>query len=148
MESFLKQSLREDCPEDSHLAPDIAEKRERLLTFLQTALKYKRIPAEPVQHRYDDDDDEEEEEEEGEGEEVLGVVDPHCLLSPADIRSVDGRLDEAGLPLGRCLVSLQSGEELSGVWRAGSYSQARERTVICRTSPCMAATYPCAMKTQ
>ena len=58
------------------------------------------------------------------------MVDPHCLLSPADIRTVDGRLDEAGLPLGRCLVSLQSGEELSGVWRAGSYSQARERTVI------------------
>ena len=50
---------------------------------------------------------------------MVGVCDPHCRLELADILSVEGRLDEAGFPLGRCLVQLRSGEELGGLWRGG-----------------------------
>ena len=50
---------------------------------------------------------------------VLRVCDPHCRVELEDILEVEGRVDEAGLPLGRCLVQVVSGEELGGVWRAG-----------------------------
>ena len=69
---------------------------------------------------WDHDGDDDEEEEEGDDEEeVLRVCDPHCRLELEDLLAVEGRLDEAGLPLGRCLVQLVSGAELGGVWRDG-----------------------------
>ena len=94
-------------------------------TFLQTALKYRRIPADiqpgQVRHQVEEEEEGEEEEEDDDDhdDEVFGVCDPHCRLELEDIRLVEGRVDEAGWPLGRCLVQLSSGDEVCGVWRGG-----------------------------
>ena len=115
----LKHNIkqRQEAAEESVLiseqVPDIEEKRARLSKFLEEAIKYRRIPGNLPS------EEEEDEEEEGDRLEAHRVGDPHCDLSVASVRSVEGRTDSAGLPLGRCLVTLHTGDELSGVWRRG-----------------------------
>lgn len=95
-------------------------------TFLQTALKYRRLPAAIQSGQYDTDDDDDDDdhndddvEDDDDDDEMLGVCDPHCQLEVEDISLVEGRVDCAGLPLGRCLVQLRCGGQVCGVWRAG-----------------------------
>ena len=110
-----RQEAAEENVLISEQVPDIEEKRARLSKFLEEAIKYRRIPG----NLPSEEEEEDEEEEEGDRLEAHRVGDPHCDLSVASVRSVEGRTDSDGLPLGRCLVTLHTGDELSGVWRRG-----------------------------
>ena len=115
-----KESFGTLAPRDKHLDEEsqcekIREKKRRLLHYLETAIKYGRLPVEA------EDEKDEEEEEEYDGNiynEAFRVGDPFTNNVP-DIRSIEGRQDQEGRAHGQCLVTLTTGDEIGGWWKNG-----------------------------
>ena len=116
----LKHICQESVEENvriSDQATDIEKKRAKLSQFLETALRYRRIP-EKVE-LYGNGIEREECWSEADCREAWRVGDPYPSISPGEIREVTGRMDLNGMPVGRCEVSLRSGDQMAGVWRRG-----------------------------
>ena len=121
-ESFGTFATRDqDFAEDS-LGDKIQEKKQRLSQYLETAIKYGRLPVET-----EDDEEEEEEYDENISTEAFRVGDPFTNHLPA-IRSIEGRRDKEGRAHGQCLVTLATGDEIGGGWRNG------KREGLCTTT--------------
>ena len=112
-ESFGTFATRDqDFVEDS-LGDKIQEKKQRLSQYLETAIKYGRLPVET-----EDEEEEEEEYDENISTEAFRVGDPFTNYLPA-IRSIEGRTDKEGRAHGHCLVTLTTEDEIGGGWRNG-----------------------------
>ena len=86
--------------------------------YLDIAVKYGRIPG-GGEEEVEDFEESDDYEDGDENDEIFRLGDPFPHIEPADIRSVEGKQDGLGLPQGRCLVTLRSGDEVSAVWRSG-----------------------------
>ena len=104
-----------NCNKNSCCEDDLENKVERLRDWLQTTLKLKRVLG--VGDSINDGDDE---------CSSHHLRDKHILCDPFDhvdvekIASVEGKTDKSGLPQGKCLVSLDTGDDLYGSWRRGA----------------------------
>ena len=101
-----------NIPEEEAIS-ELQNKKQHLEEWLNSTFKIKRVMTNELEVSF------KEGENDLDNEDITGIVDPYVSVRCEDIKSIEGKTDQRGLPYGRCTVTLHNGDDLFGSWREG-----------------------------